>query len=190
MTDDIVQIIAQYGLETILIAVTVNILTALIKIPIKHFANKTKNSSRITRFIVILPLVIGFAITVCYMKFIAGNFTFGKEFVTLWLTSSSLSLTIYAVLEKMIPSKKTILKDSESEMTEKIIDKLQSIADGVFNTETKTEEQKSVEENADVSVEAESNSEEQRTVNETNDHISTEKIILRGNNHVQNVVEE
>ena len=91
MTEDIVEIIARYGLETILIAVTVNILTALIKLPIKYLAGKTKNSARITRFIVVLPLIIGFGATVCYMKLVTGNIIFGRAFITLWLTSSSLS---------------------------------------------------------------------------------------------------
>ena len=114
MADNIVEVIAQYGLETITIALLVNVHTGLIKMPIKHLASKMKHSARITRFIVILPLIISFGITLCYMKYIADNFSFGKEFVTLWLTSSSLSLTIYAVIEKMIPSKKSILQDNET----------------------------------------------------------------------------
>ncbi|MCH5164505.1 MAG: hypothetical protein J1F36_05760 [Clostridiales bacterium] len=185
MTDDVVEIIAQYGLETILIAVMVNILTALIKTPIKYFASKTKHSTRITRFIVILPIVLGFAITLCYRKFLLCDLSFGKEFVTLWLTSSSLSLTIYAVMEKMLPSKKSILQDSETEMTEKIIGRLQSIADGVFKNETTNKQ-----ENDALATDTDLNNEDQQSSSVETEQQLVKKIVLRGNNHVQDESKE
>ena len=187
MTEDIVSIISQYGLETIMIAVLINIATALIKMPIKYFANKTKHSARITRFIVILPLIIGFVITLCYMKFIVCNFSFGKEFVTLWLTSGSLSLTVYAVIEKMIPSKKSVLQDNEAEMTEKIIDKLQTIADGVFNNEQKHEQK---EEHPEIDKQTNEDVHPKIATNEQPFVDNVEKIVLRGCRHVQNGTEK
>ena len=185
MSDNIVELIAQYGLETILIAVLINILSAIIKTPVKHFAKKTKNSTRITRFIVLVPIIIGFIVTLCYKRLIVCDESFGKEFVTLWLTSSSLSLTIYAVMEKMIPSKKSVLQDSEEAMTEKIIDRLQSIADGVFNKESTREQEKEA-----ATTEVDQKNEEQLQKNDTNEHQPFKKIVLRGASHVQNESKE
>lgn len=186
MDDNVVEIIAQYGLETILIAVIVNVLTALIKMPIKYLASKTKHSTRITRFIVVLPLIIGFVITLSYTKLTTGGLSFGKEFVTLWLTSSSLSLTIYAVIEKMLPSKKSVLQDNETEMTEKIIDKLQSIADGVFNKDS-TDKQAGKDEPINT-VDADTEQRQQNDI--VNEQPLCEKIVLRGTTHVQDEAQE
>lgn len=105
MTERVIELIAEYGFETVCIAFAINLLTAVIKLPVKKIAAKRENGANITRFIVFLPVVLGLALTLLYGKFIAENFTFGKEFVTLWLTSSSLSLTFYAVFEKLTPPK-------------------------------------------------------------------------------------
>lgn len=113
MIEQITELIAEYGLETVCLALIVNALTAVIKIPIKLLAKRTKDSANITRFIVFLPFVIGFASTFAYCKWIANGFSFGKEFVTLWLTSSSLSLTFYAVFEKLTPQKNKKGKTSD-----------------------------------------------------------------------------
>lgn len=190
MTEDIVEIIARYGLETILIAVAVNILTALIKLPIKYLAGKTKNSARITRFIVVLPLIIGFGATVCYMKLVTGNIIFGRAFITLWLTSSSLSLTIYAVLEKMLPSKKSIVKDSEAEMTEKIIEKLQTFADGVFGKESADEHNAAQAQSADEQLNMPEQPAQETESSPSAQTESVKKIVLRGNGYVQTDVKE
>lgn len=53
--------------------------------------------------------------------------SFTGEFITLWLTSSSLSLAIYAFIEKFIPSKKKILSAEEIRKNEEMIDSIKSI---------------------------------------------------------------
>ena len=105
MTERVIELIAEYGLETVCIAFAINLLTAVIKLPVKKLAKRAKNGANITRFIVFLPLLLGFALSILYVTFIAQEKTFGKEFVTLWLSSSSLSLTFYAVFEKLTPPK-------------------------------------------------------------------------------------
>ena len=95
----------QYGLETVLVAIAINLCTALCKIPVKILARKAKDSARITRFIVFMPIAIGFVLTFCYAKWITRDAVSDKTFVQLWLTASSLSLTFYAVAEKLFPAK-------------------------------------------------------------------------------------
>ena len=58
----------QYGLETVLLALAINLCTALCKLPIKMLARKAKDSVKITRFIVFMPVVLGFILALCYVK--------------------------------------------------------------------------------------------------------------------------
>ncbi len=118
MSEQIIELITRYGLETVCLALLINALTAVIKLPVKVLAGKTKNSDRITRFIVFLPFIIGLALTFAYSKWILGSSSPGNEFVTLWLTSSSLSLTIYAVFEKLAPPKNRKEGDKADENAE------------------------------------------------------------------------
>ena len=108
--EQIIEIISTYSLEVVIIALLTNGLTALVKIPIKYWANKLDNYTKVTRFIVFLPIGFGFLLSFLYAQFLAGGFNFDRAFITMWLTSSSLSLTFYAIFEKMFPSKKKILR--------------------------------------------------------------------------------
>ena len=56
MREYIIELIKTYGIEPVLLALLINILTGLIKIPIKKLADKLKDSSKVTRFIVFLPI--------------------------------------------------------------------------------------------------------------------------------------
>ena len=56
--------------------------------------------------IVFLPVILGFFLTAGYSLLFRGGFVFDQTFVTQWVTSGSLSLTFYAVFEKMFPGKK------------------------------------------------------------------------------------
>ena len=113
--EQIVESITEYGLNTVIIAFLINAVTAIFKIPIKILAKKLDDYTKVTRFIVFLPIIFGFILTFCYEKYIIGNFIFNREFVTLWLTSSSLSLTFYAIYEKLFPAKKALDDESVSE---------------------------------------------------------------------------
>ena len=93
------------GLETVVIAVIINILTTLIKIPIKNWANKRADGGAvIKKYITFLPIILGFILAIAYTYLFVSNINlFNREFVVLWLTSSSLSLALYAVFEKFFP---------------------------------------------------------------------------------------
>ena len=108
--EQILELVKDYGLETVVIALLVNVVVGIVKMPIKALAGKLKDYTKVTRFIVFLPIIFGFLFSICYAYFIQQAYSFNKEFVTLWLTSSSLSLTFYAIFEKIFPSKKQKLR--------------------------------------------------------------------------------
>lgn len=123
----ITELVQNYGLDSVLIAAAVCILTGLVKMPIKRLAAKTKDSSKYTKYITFLPLLLGFGVTALYEYIMTKTVSFAGEFITLWLTSSSLSLAIYAFIEKFIPSKKKILSAEEIRQNEEMLDSLKSI---------------------------------------------------------------
>ncbi len=134
--DQIADTIAKYGLETVLIAVMITVLTGLIKWPIKALAKRLNDYTKVTRFIVFLPIVLGFFLTFCYAKFVRNAFSFDRAFVTLWLTASSLSLTMYAIYEKMVPGKKDPAAVGEMETSATILEGIGQIADAVLSEES------------------------------------------------------
>lgn len=119
---EIVTALRQYGLETVLLAIAINLCTALCKIPVKLLARKAKNSANITRFIVFMPIAIGFVLTCCYTKWIARGAVSDKTFVQLWLTASSLSLTFYAVAEKLFPAKSKAEDNAAAQASKELLD--------------------------------------------------------------------
>ena len=115
MWEKLLQMIQAYGLETVLLALVNNLLTGLMKIPIKRAAQKLKDSAAVTRFIVFLPVILGFFLTWGYGLLFREEPIFDQTFVTQWVTSGSLSLTFYAIFEKMFPAKKSGTSDGEAE---------------------------------------------------------------------------
>ena len=132
------RVIVEHGLDTLIIALMINVLTALIKMPIKSLSSKAKDSCKITRFIVFVPIILGFILVFCYFKFILCDFAFNKEFITLWLSSSSLSLSFYAVYEKIFLKKEK--KTSVSEESQAIIKELKLALLGEEKTAEKSQD--------------------------------------------------
>lgn len=129
--EEILDIIAKYGLETVIIALVINLATGVVKLPIKAWANKLEDRTKVTRFIVFLPIILGLLITWLYAKFIKGSFVFDTTFTTLWLTASSLSLTFYAIYEKMFPSRKKLLQSNEIKTSEALLEKIKVLIETV-----------------------------------------------------------
>ena len=109
-------------MEALMMGLSINVLTGILKLPLKAWAKKLTDGSKATRYIVFLPIVIGFALTAAYIKLRTGHMALDKAFTTLWLSSSSLSLTLYAIYEKMFPGKEKILKEYEIEENKKLIE--------------------------------------------------------------------
>lgn len=122
----IMQIIADYGVDTLVIAIGTVVFTGTLKIPIKKLAEKTKSSKKITRFITLLPIIIGLGITALSRYLLSKQIEIDKEFNVQWLSSVSLSLAIYAVWEKFVPSEKKILTEAELEANKAAVEELKS----------------------------------------------------------------
>lgn len=163
--EQILEIINIYGLETVVIALLVNMITGLAKIPIKSLANKLNDYTKLTRFIVFLPIGFGFLLSFLYLKFIVGVFNFDRAFITMWLTSSSLSLTFYAIFEKLFPSKKKMLSDCEIKTSETILENIRQLMEQIL---PKAAGEETIEEMV---------VEDEETVRE---EVKDNKIILRG----------
>ena len=159
--DEILFLLSEYGLTNVLLALVVNLLTSIVKTPIKRVAKKLNDSSKLTRFIVFLPVILGFGVVFAYLKFINLNFVFDKKFITLWTTTSSLSLTFYAVVEKLFLGKKTI-KDEELKESKDSISKVEEVAISIVE-----------------SIEKEDKTE--KNVKET----QSKKIVLKGSNNAK-----
>lgn len=148
MIEEIFSVVLEYGLETVLIALAINFATTIIKLPIKALSKKLTNSEKLTRFIVFIPVGLGFLFSYIYAKFIIQNYIFDKTFITLWITSSSLSLTFYAIFEKFFPKKKRVITDEETSVAQEIIEQVKVVSEQVVETteakemETKIEPKK------------------------------------------------
>jgi len=120
MDAEILNMIAAYGVETIMIGIIINILTNFAKKPIKAYSKKSGNN--INKYISLIPVILGFAGAVLYHG-LMNNWTNLniEKIVTLGLSSASLSLAVFAIFEKFFPKQK---KCSESEAEDV------SIADG------------------------------------------------------------
>ena len=162
--EQILEIINTYGLETVVIALAINICTGLIKMPIKALARKLKDYTKVTRLIVFIPIILGFLFSFCYAKYIQNSYIFDRAFITLWLTSSSLSLTFYAIFEKLFPSKKKLLTESEIKTSETILENIKQLIGGILSKEDEIK--------TDL---------KEINNNENTEKIQKNKIILRGN---------
>ncbi len=127
MESQIINMITENGIETCILAIIINILTGLVKMPIKSLSKKTKHGGLIMRTIVFLPIILGFGVTAGYRLLFNMTPIIDKIFCRLWLSSSSLSLTIYAIWEKLFPSKKKIMQECELEANRNLMALLQEI---------------------------------------------------------------
>lgn len=126
----ILQAIQEHGLETVVIAVIVTMLTGAIKLPIKYLAQKYENLSGITKYITFLPIILGFAVYALYLA-VVDEFIANEVYLTTSLTVGSLSLAIYAFIEKFAPSKKKILEEVDAQAGLELVKVLESTLLGV-----------------------------------------------------------
>lgn len=176
------ELVQGYGFNSILIAVTVCILTGLIKMPIKNIAAKAKAPEKYTKYITFLPLILGFGITALYEYFIMKTVKISGDFITLWLTSSSLSLAIYAFIEKFIPSKKKILSIEEIRQNEELLNKIKDCLTTEVHDESQSDLENKATELVDDNYKIELNENQTKpNIPINNDSVTVrEKIILKG----------
>ena len=133
--------------------------------PIKRLAAKAKDSSKYTKYITFLPLILGFGVTALYEYIMTKTVSFTGEFITLWLTSSSLS------------SKKKILSAEEIRQNEEMLDSLKSILTAE-KVSGETEESAAIV--SEVSEEKQDSEAAENTIEPQATESIQGKIILRG----------
>lgn len=121
----LIEILTEYGLDTLITAITTLIITGIIKIPIKNISQKFSNAKKITRFITFLPVIIGFGATAVFFVIFKDGIMFTQEFYVQWLTTVSLSMAIYAFWEKFVPSEKKILSDADIQANKELLEQLE-----------------------------------------------------------------
>ncbi len=119
----VLNFITNYGLETVILAVAVNLLTAIIKIPIKKVAN-LGGVKKYTGFIVFIPIILSFILAVTFESFKNQTFTLNEAVLTTTINVASLSLAIYAVIEKVIPKNYVYMTKEELAENSAVIQKL------------------------------------------------------------------
>lgn len=134
--ETVMDFVSNYGIDVLLIAIGITILTGLIKIPIKRCVSKWRNSKKITRFIIFFPIIFGFGLTAIYMSLSQNIFRIDNIFVEKWLSASSLSLAIYAFIEKFLPSEKKIMEEHEIIQNKELIEKIENVFSKSSNAET------------------------------------------------------
>ena len=132
------------GLENIPIAVITCVLTGFLKLPVKALASKFKNTHAVTRFIVFLPLAISFGVTVLFGIFNECALNFDDKFFSVWLSSASLSLAIYAFWEKFVPAEKSGLDEAVLEESKALVETLKNTFNEENQLQSKVENQKEI----------------------------------------------
>ena len=135
--DKLADLLMSMGLVVPIIAIATVILTGILKIPIKILADKTSCPKKITRYIIFLPVILGFGLTALFEFVESGILNFEDVFYNTWFSSVSLSLAIYALLEQFVPSEKKILSKAEIEANQFLVDELKN---KLTNIQTKKEE--------------------------------------------------
>lgn len=123
----IIDNIYNYGYKTIIIAICVNLLTSIIKIPIKNLAEKLNDKTAVTRYITFLPVLLSFLLCFLYRYVFLNKLFVDEGCISLWLSSASLSLALYAVFEKFFPTKKKVLQEYELKQNYELLEKLKEI---------------------------------------------------------------
>ena len=136
--EQIAVLIRQYGLETVILAVLVNVLTGVIKLPIKAGIKKLGGGKQATGYIVFLPIVLSFLTALGYTGIFKRALVFDGAFFRLWLTSGSLSLSIYAIFEKVIPSRRKLMSESEAETSKQILETIRELVESSLPKEEET----------------------------------------------------
>lgn len=105
--DTIEEMIANYGINNFVLALLIIITTGFFKIPFKLITAKWQSKGiNLNRFIVFLPILFGIGYAALY-TYIFYGVAWSDDTLSIALTSTTLSLSIYAITEKLFERKKT-----------------------------------------------------------------------------------
>lgn len=108
---EIAAFFAKGGVEGAVLALITVCLTALVKKPVKRYAEKRALPAKVTRFIPLIPFVLGGILSALAVWCKRGTFSFGDEFFELWLCASGASVALYSCYENFRDSGKVSFKD-------------------------------------------------------------------------------
>lgn len=151
MNEQILSILSSYGADVIMLALLINFITGIVKIPIKSYADK--KGASVGKYLTLIPILLGFGFAFLYQFLACGweNITAEAVF-SKGVSCASLSLALYAVFEKFFPknsrredpggSENAKLSENEGKVQE--IEKATdaSIADVTQPNDTSTKEEK------------------------------------------------
>lgn len=115
MDGKILDVIKNISLESLCIACCVFLLTMLIKWPIKKFTSKLTEDKRkaVNTIILVIPIIISFLISILYCG-ISKSIWFNLDVLEISISSWVVSLTIYAIYERIVILIKGIRTDKLS----------------------------------------------------------------------------
>ena len=173
------EFLANFNGWQILIGGIVFVLTGIIKLPIKYWARKTQDSGKITKYITFLPLFLSFGISVLFFCLRGDTKIFNDNFFTMWLSSASISLALYAIYEKFIPNRQKILSEVEIEQNNEVIEKIRNWFSKLDHAEEENEISPCSSTSKESNILKQASPEVERA-----DNYNNNKIILRGKNDI------
>ena len=113
--ETIEEMIANYGINNFVLALLIIITTGFAKIPLKLITDKWRNKGiNLNKYIVLLPILFGIGYAALYTYLFCGT-AWNESTLSIALTSTTLSLSIYAITEKFFEKKKNGTASEESE---------------------------------------------------------------------------
>lgn len=123
---ELMNIISHYGVDVCILALIINLSTGITKTPIKWISKKIGLGNSINKYITLLPLFFGFIYAGLYQLYSTASFL-NEKTLLLATTSASLSLAIYAILEKFFQKTvKTVQQDIQINGEQSLDGQLQS----------------------------------------------------------------
>lgn len=110
--EGVLKFIGSGGAEGAIVAAIITVLTALIKIPVKKYAQKQPIPERITRFIPIIPFALGGILSLPVVWWQKGEIVFGESYFQLWLCSAGLSIALYSCYENIRDGGRVAFEDA------------------------------------------------------------------------------
>ena len=116
--ENIIKTIEIYGLDNVIMAILIIIVTGFIKIPFKLITNKyAAQGINLNKYITLIPFILGVVFAACYTYFTTGLTWWDANTLSHALTSATLSLSIYAIADKFFEkSKKTDLNTKDEKI--------------------------------------------------------------------------
>ena len=107
--EELIEFFSRGGVLSIVLAILIVILTALIKIPIKKMAERQALPAKVTRYIPFIPVVLGGIFSALITWFKTG--ALGEQYYELWLCSTGASIALYSIFVNFRDSGKLEFSD-------------------------------------------------------------------------------